>query len=106
MMATAPLPFEPTSTDEFARLMGMIWADDSAPSEDGGMTLYASDWYDDWHDAHRVARQIGLRRTGGSRRDGEHGIIYRFANGDGVFVNVAGSRLDTRTLRFRQRKAA
>lgn len=99
-----PLPHKPKTPQEFVDLMMEIWVADCKPLPDSGLVCETSVLYDDWHDAHNVARAVGLKRTGGSVRNEEHGNIYRFENGVGVFVNSAGSRIDQHCSRFRARK--
>jgi hypothetical protein len=72
------LPFIPATPEDFVRLMtGYIWADESKPADDGGIIASTSIWYDDWRDARKVARRIGMKCT--AQPHGRNGdTTYRF----------------------------
>lgn len=99
-----PLPYEPKTPDQFAELMVEIWGGDCLPGEDGSTICFMSELYHDWADAIKVAKEIGLVRTGGSTRDGNSGNIYRFPAGDGIWINSNGSVVIPKCARFTRRK--
>lgn len=102
---TQGLPFTiPRDPSEFIALMEAIWDIEMVPAI-GGVTLHCSTLYNKWNDANKVARAIGLARSGGSRIGDEPAIVYRFANGNGVTIMRNGAGIK-KASRFTARHAA
>ena len=90
-MTKIDLPFIPTSSDEFMKLLGdFIWNDWSKPTASGGIICGVSHWYDDWHDARDVAAAAGAKPLYSNHMDGEAGRTWQFPNGDRVFISSTG----------------
>lgn len=104
MIGRKELPFPiPSNPAEFISLMEKVWDIESDQDGNGGMTLYTSTLYPDWHDAIKVARAIGLTRTGGSKIGDDPATVYRFTNGDGITIMNDGDGIK-KASRFGERK--
>ena len=60
----------PTTATAFIAFMNRVWDIHQEPAPDGGVVLFASADYDEWHDAVSAAKRCGMRRTGSSSPDG------------------------------------
>ena len=98
---TLSLPFIPATSHEFITLMEQIWSIDSEPVEGGGIYFSPSPFYDEWSDAIKVARAIGLAHTGSSTLDGEYAFVFRFPDETGVRIAGNGAAVRPATRRHR-----
>lgn len=81
-----------------------VWRMDSEPSGDGGMILYGSPLYDEWHDAmHSVVRQGG-HRTGGTKFHGDAWTTFIFPDQSRVKVRNDGAAVAQCTHKFSHRR--
>jgi hypothetical protein len=75
----------------FISVMENIW--------DGNLSRF----YDQWHDANKVAKALGLKHTGNSYMPGWLGKVYakvyRFPDGSGIKIHHDGSAIRPATYR-------
>jgi hypothetical protein len=68
----------PTDAYDFVKFMEMVWACEMKSRPDGGVDLYGSPLYNNYHNAVMTARRAGFVRTGGAARiGGESWIVMR-----------------------------
>jgi len=84
------LPTRPQTAEGFVALMDRIWQDRMESRPDGGVILYASAWYDSWHNARKVLAELGARKLWANKLHGESGYVYQFPDGSRVTVTTTG----------------
>lgn len=85
---------------QFIAFMEMVWDAKTEPGPNGGLVMFQHPDYDQFHDAGRNARLMGLKRTGGHR----DANVYRFQSGEGVVIGLAGDWIKLAKNRYSQRK--
>jgi hypothetical protein len=81
----------PRTYQAFADLMIEIWEGECKGNDDGGMTMRVHDLYDEWHDARRVARALGMVNMAPTTMDGARAYVHRFPDGTGAVITRDGS---------------
>lgn len=96
----------PTTSKEFVSLMERIWEAYECTSTTEGMNIQVSAALSEFGDARQVALACGMRQTGSSTRAGDPGYIYRFPNGDGVWIASDGGAVCGKVSKYGARGAA
>lgn len=108
MTLTLQLPSRETITAaSFEAFMIEVWADETAPSGDGGMLVWHKHGqavYDKWHNAKVAARYFGARRTGGTLLAGERAEVYTFQDGSRAIITASGGAVAPSKQRFGSRR--
>jgi hypothetical protein len=84
----------PTNAAAFIAFMERVWRIEMEPAEGGGVMLFASPLYDQFHDALAAARACGMKQTGTTKVDGDWWPVYRFPGAiDGVRIEPSGNAI-------------
>ena len=93
-----------TDAVSFKYFMESIWEIRTRTTKDGVALLQHPD-YDRYQNAIHSAERFGMRRTGGTKVNGENAHVYRFPdNGQGVVIGYGGNWLKLTHNRFSHRK--
>jgi hypothetical protein len=102
-------PDLPKTAQQFVAFMESVWSDNSEPSPNGGIIMYTSPLYDEWHNAVHAAQRCGMFRTGTTNAlDGTWCGVYRFPNEPwcGVRITNDGNAVKYTAHHYGRKRAA